>query len=71
MGVPYVEVSLEWSPSKDELFPDGNAPDGPLTEEVVLREIRAGIKKCGSIKWWLDEWGLDHDLEVTVNGKRV
>lgn len=48
----------------DEVWPDGDAPTNPTTEDVInkMREYGYGL---------IRDWDLDNGLEVIVDGVKV
>lgn len=63
---PTFSVTLESDNqlSVDDVWPDGDAPDNPTTEDVIK-----AIKEVGSAGRLILEWGMS--IDVYVDGKRL
>lgn len=48
----------------EDIWPDGDAPENPTTEDVA-----AVMRGCGSKLSVLDDWSLVHELGVEVHAK--
>ena len=62
-----ISFSGDCSLSADEIWPDGDAPEEPTSQEVVDQ-----IKSlCGSsVTSFISDWNLDDDVEVLVSPSR-
>ena len=60
--------SPEYFMSIDEIWPDGDAPKNPTTEDV-LKIMRDYCK--GNIYHLIRDWALDKELTVIVDGREV
>lgn len=61
-----VGVENDFGMTVDEIWPDGDAPENPTTEDVLER-----MATYGSLFRLIREWSLDADLDVTVNGRSL
>lgn len=63
---PPVTFNFEWGGSADltvdEVWPDGDAPENPTTDDVLKAMLKAG-----SLRRLVNEWMLDIE-EVEVSG---
>lgn len=56
-----MSISIEAHLTKEELWPDGDAPENPTAKDVV--EL---IRKCGGATKIIEDWNLDDLLECAV-----
>jgi hypothetical protein len=58
-----ISISIDEYFTKEELWPDGDAPENPTAKDIV--EL---IRKCGGVKRIIEDWNLDDTIECTVWG---
>ena len=56
-----ISISINEILTKDELWPDGYAPENPTVKDVV--EL---IRKSGGAKRIIEDWNLDDSIECAV-----
>lgn len=56
-----ITFSGSFSMTKEEIWPDGDAPAYPKSKDVIEK-----MRNSGNKSKLLDDWNLENDLDITV-----